>query len=216
MTRRAEIVASAGPIPIDAPLVVQVSRWDPLKDMAGVMDAFARAAPGSDAHLALVGPAVAAVGDDPEGAQVLADCTARWRALEPRVRDRVVLVTLPMDDVDENAAMVNAIQRHAAVVVQKSLAEGFGLTVAEAMWKRRAVLASDVGGIPDQIVPGTGVLLADPADLDAAGAEMMRLVADAERRAAIGAAAHDQVRSHFVGDRHLISYAELITALHSR
>ena len=72
-----------------------------------------------------------------------------------------------MDDVEENAAMVNAIQRRADVVVQKSLAEGFGLTVAEAMWKARPVVASRVGGIQDQIEDGvTGVLIDDPADLD--------------------------------------------------
>jgi trehalose synthase len=211
--RGATIVRSSSPIAVDTPLVVQVSRWDPLKDMAGVMEAFARATEGSDAHLALVGPAVDAVGDDPEGARVLADCTASWNALKPNARDRVMLVSLPMDDVDENAAMVNAIQSHAAVVVQKSLAEGFGLTVAEAMWKRRAVLASDVGGIPDQITPGTGVLLGDPTDLDTAGAQMMRLIADPDLRHNLGDAAHEQVRKHYVGDQHLIRWGALISEL---
>jgi trehalose synthase len=80
-----------------------------------------------------------------------------------------MLVTLPLDDADENAAMVNALQRHAAVIVQKSLAEGFGLTVAEGMWKGRPVVGSAVGGIIDQIAPGTGTLLPDPADLKAVG-----------------------------------------------
>ena len=211
--RRASIVASAGPPSRETPLVVQVSRWDPLKDMGGVMEAFARVAHDTDAHLALVGPAVAGVGDDPEGAHVLAECIARWRKLSSSTRDRIALVSLPMVDIDENAAMVNAIQRHACVVVQKSIAEGFGLTVAEAMWKRRAVVASDVGGIPDQIGPGTGVLLADPSDLDATGAEIMRLVIDAGRRATLGAAAHEHVRANFVGDLHLIRFAELLGEL---
>ena len=211
--RRANIVASAGPPSRQRPLVVQVSRWDPLKDMGGVMEAFARVAHDTDAHFALVGPAVAGVGDDPEGAQVLAECIARWRKLPSNRRDRIALVSLPMVDIDENAAMVNAIQRHACVVVQKSIAEGFGLTVAEAMWKRRAVVASDVGGIPDQIGPGTGVLLADPSDLDVTGAEIMRLVVDAEWRATLGAAAHEHVRANFVGDLHLIRFAELLGAL---
>jgi glycosyltransferase involved in cell wall biosynthesis len=67
-----------------------------------------------------------------------------------------------MDDADENAAMVNALQRHATVIVQKSLAEGFGLTVAEGLWKAKAVVASAVGGVVDRVVPGTGVLLDDP------------------------------------------------------
>ena len=66
-----------------------------------------------------------------------------WEALpSARHTNTSSYVTLPMDDVDENAAMVNALQRHATVIVQKSLAEGFGLTVAEGMWKSRAVLAS--------------------------------------------------------------------------
>ena len=88
-----------------------------------------------------------------------------WCGLPLTARRCIRLVTLPMEDIDENAAMVNAIQRHATVIAQKSLAEGFGLTVAEAMWKSRAVVASDVGGIATQITRGTGVLLTDPTDL---------------------------------------------------
>ena len=102
------------------------------------------------------------------------------------------LVSLPMDDVDENAAMVNALQRHATVVVQKSLREGFGLTVAEGMWKRRAVVASRVGGIIDQVSPGTGVLLDDPADLDAFGAVLVDLLGRPDEIAALG----DRARRH--------------------
>jgi trehalose synthase len=89
-------------------------------------------------------------------------------------------VTLPLDDVDENAAMVNAVQRHAAVVVQKSLAEGFGLTVAEAMWKGRPIVGSAVGGIVDQIAEGTGVLLPDPSDPTACGKAVRRLLDNEE------------------------------------
>ena len=122
-------------------------------------------APGGPGFLALVGPSVANVADDPEGAVVYAECVQQWRALPAATRARVLLVTLPLDDVDENAAMVNAIQRHATVIVQKSLAEGFGLTVAEGMWKGRPVVGSAVGGIRDQIAPGTGVLLPDARDL---------------------------------------------------
>ena len=105
---------------------------------------------------ALVGPAVVGVTDDPEGAEVYAECLAAWKELPAYARRRVTLVTLPMADVDENAAMVNAIQRHATVIVQKSLEEGFGLTVAEGMWKAKAVVASSVGGITEQVVPGDG------------------------------------------------------------
>src|SRR6478609_7937139 len=88
-----------------------------------------------------------------------------------------------MDDVEENAAIVNALQRHADVVVQKSLAEGFGLTVADAMWKQRPVVASRIGGIRDQIEDGrSGVLLSEPRDLEQAGAAITALMADSERR----------------------------------
>src|SRR5207342_2736900 len=97
---------------------------------------------------------------------VLAECQAIWSSRPAHQRRRLHLCSLPMDDVDENAHLVNALQRHATVVVQKSLVEGFGLTVTEPMWKKRPVVASAVGGIQDQIVDGeSGLMLADPADL---------------------------------------------------
>ena len=92
--------------------------------------------------------------DDPEGAEVFDEVEAAWRELPRGSRRRVHLALLPMDDADENAVIVNALQRRADVVAQKSLAEGFGLTVAEAMWKGRPVVASRVGGIQDQIEDG--------------------------------------------------------------
>src|SRR4029079_19598132 len=109
---------------------------------------------GDEPHLVLAGPDVTAVSDDPEGAEVLAEVDAGWRAQPRRTRRRVHLALLPMHDVDENAIIVNALQRRADVIAQKSLAEGFGLTVAEAMWKARPVVASRVGGIQDQIDAG--------------------------------------------------------------
>ena len=88
------------------------------------------------------------------------------RASIALARERVHLACLPMDDLEENAAIVNALQRRADVVVQKSIAEGFGLTVAEAMWKARPVVASRIGGIQDQIVDGvSGILLDNPTEL---------------------------------------------------
>jgi trehalose synthase len=116
-------------------VVVQVSRWDALKDPIGVIRGFAsHVAPVvRDAHPVYAGPAVESVSDDPEGGQVLAQAIAEYEAMPDDVAERVHLVALPMDDLQENAAIVNALQRRADVVVQKSLAEGFGLTVAEAM-----------------------------------------------------------------------------------
>ena len=125
----------------------------------------------------------------------------------------MILATFPVTDVDDNAAMVNALQRHASVIVQKSLAEGFGLTVAEGMWKGRPVVGSAVGGIQDQIADGTGILLPDPTDLPAFGRAVRTLLDDPELAARLGAAAREYVRAHYVGDQHLLRYAELFGTL---
>ena len=209
VTRVARVTGETRPGPAD-PVVVQVSRWDRLKDMPGVMRGFAEhVAPGGDGYLILAGPEVSGVADDPEGGQVLAECVALWQSLPAAARARVLLVTLPLDDVEENAAMINAIQRHASVIVQKSLAEGFGLTVAEGMWKGRPVVGSAVGGILDQITDGTGLLVRDPADLAAFGSQVRWLLdhhGEAER---MGRAGQEHVREHYLGDRHLLQYADL-------
>jgi trehalose synthase len=203
-------------VPGDVRVVVQISRWDRLKDMAGVLTAFATGLSRlpSDAHLMLVGPDVLGVSDDPEGAEVLFECVDLWQALPSRARQRVHLISLPMDDVDENAHLVNALQRHATVVVQKSLVEGFGLTVTEPMWKNRAVVASAVGGIQDQILDGeSGLLLADPADLDAFTGLVATVLDDDDLAQRLGDAARERVRNHYLGDRHLIQYAGLFNEL---
>ena len=122
-------------------------------------------------------------------------------------------MTLPLDDIDENAAMVNALQRHATVIVQKSLAEGFGLTVAEGMWKGRPVIGSAVGGIVDQVADGTGILLPDPADLEAFGLAARLLLGDQGQAARMGQAAQAYVRENFLGDVHLLRYGRLLGTL---
>jgi trehalose synthase len=114
-----------------------------------------------------------------------------------------------MADAEENAAIVNALQRWSSVVVQKSLAEGFGLTVAEAMWKARPVVASRVGGIQDQIVDGDSGVLVDPDDLEAFGAAVRRLLRDRDRAERMGVAAQARVRDKFLGVRHLTDYVDL-------
>lgn len=208
-------VVSSGPMPDpDAPMVVQISRWDPLKDMAGVMHAFAEHVDGGvGAHLVLAGPNVSGVSDDPEGAEVLDACIAEWRELSHEARSRIVLACLPTTDPDENAVMVNALQRHAAVVVQKSLQEGFGLTVSEAMWKGRPVVASRVGGIQDQVIDGETGLLVDAEDHRAFGEAVVSLLTDPDRADQMGAAGREHVRENFLGDRHLRQYASLIMDL---
>jgi trehalose synthase len=119
-----------------------------------------------------------------------------------------------MDDLEENAVIVNALQRHATVVLQKSLAEGFGLTVSEAMYKRRPVIASAVGGIADQIVDGeSGVLLPDPTDLDAFAEAMSRLLGDPQRLANIGERAYERVVDRFLPDSQLARWSALLLAM---
>lgn len=213
--RRAEMIEDAA-VPTDARLVVQVSRWDRLKDPLGVIRGYADVvAPViEDAHLVVAGPSVAAVADDPEGAEVLDDARRAWAGLPPAVRRRVHLACLPMEDGEENAAIVNALQRRADVIVQKSVAEGFGLTVAEGMWKARPVVASRIGGIQDQISDGdTGVLVDDPADLGAYGRAVVGLLNDPAEAAEIGRRAQERVRNDFLGPRHLMQYVELIGGL---
>ena len=211
-------VLQLGPPPRqEAPLVVQVSRWDQLKDPAGVMHGFVRAAARGlpeNAELVLAGPNVRAVADDPDGPAIFEALSADWRALPHGLRQRVHLANLPMHDVEENGAIVNALQRHAAVVVQKSLREGFGLTVTEAMWKSRPVIASAVGGIQDQIEDGvSGLLLRDPSDLDGLAASLVRVLSDAKLAGELGQRARQRVIEKFLGVRHLLQYAEIIERL---
>jgi trehalose synthase len=213
VTRQAELVHD-GPVPDGAPLVSQVSRWDRLKDPVGVLNTFAEHNRAEDAHLLLAGPAVTGVSDDPEGAGVLEEVTARRQELASDQRSRAHLVSLPVEDVEENAAMVNAIQRRSDVVVQKSLAEGFGLTVAEAMWKARPMVASRVGGIQDQIEDGvSGVLIDDPTDLEAVARAVDGFISDPDRAAAVGKAARQRVLDHYLGTRSLVQYMHLLGGL---
>ncbi len=215
LDRHADILQTGPPPPNDAPLVVQVSRWDRLKDMQGVMESFAAHVAGAtSAHLLLVGPNVSGVTDDPEGGLVLRECMERWQQLPHSRRSRIHLACIPTADVDENAVIVNAIQRHATIVTQKSLAEGFGLTVAEAMWKRRPVVASRVGGISDQITHGeNGILVDDPSDLATFGDALRGILADPAAARRLGRNAALQARDFFLGDRHLSQYAEMIASL---
>jgi trehalose synthase len=196
-------------------VVLQVSRWDALKDPIGVIEGFAQhVPPETGAHLVYAAPAVEAVADDPEGERVMREAFAAREALPADVRRRIHLATLPMDDLDENAIMVNALQRHARVIVQKSLAEGFGLTVSEAMWKARPVVASRIGGIQEQIIDGeTGILLDDPRDLAAYGAAVTALLTDRERAEEIGRNARERVRDRFISVRSLHDYFALIRRL---
>ncbi len=210
ITRAAEMCG--GSVPPHARLVVQVSRWDGLKDPGGVMRGFAEhVAPRTDSRLVLAGPGAGAVRDDPEQPAVLREVMATREQMAPVVRERIHIAQLPMDDVDENAAIVNALQRRGEVVVQKSLAEGFGLTVAEAMWKGRPIVASRVGGIEDQIEHGqSGLLIDDPRDLGAFGDAVVRLLDDRAEADRLGHDARRRAIRQFLAPRHLVEQARLV------
>ncbi len=211
--RRVDV--TGGPVPARVPIVMQLSRWDRLKDHIGVLRGFVEhVIPTTDAHLVLAGPQADSVDDDPEQAEILGELCAAWDSLDPDEQGRVHIVALPMDDEDENGAIVNALQRRSTIVVQKSLAEGFGLTVAEAMWKRRPTVASARGGITAQVEDGkTGVLLHDPTDTTELGAALTGLLRDRHRADQLAAAGHEHVREHFLTSRELTQQLELIEDL---
>jgi trehalose synthase len=195
-----EILAAYG---VDAtrPVVTQVSRFDPWKDPLGVIDAFRAAEERvADAQLILVG---SMAHDDPEAWHFLE------LAQEHRQDDPDIHILTNVQDVGPVA--VNAFQRAADVVVQKSIREGFGLTVAEAMWKEKPVIGGDAGGIRLQIEDGvTGFLVDSP---EACTERMVELLGDAELRARMGRVGLDAVRRRFLTVRELTDYVTLLASL---
>lgn len=211
---REATILQQGRVPEEARMVAQVSRWDRLKDPHGLLEMLERHLDDPALHLVVVGPDTAGVSDDPEGAAVYGDVAETWRRLDPEARRRCHLVSLPMRDTDENGAMVNAIQRRAEVVVQKSIAEGFGLTVVEAMWKRRPVVGSRVGGIQDQVADGeTGLLVDDPHDLAACAKAIERILADPALAREMGEAARQRVIDNYLAVHRLREYVDLLATL---
>jgi trehalose synthase len=185
-------------IPDDLPLVVQVSRFDRWKDPAGVIEAFRRARREVDATLVLLGNVAA---DDPEGQEV-------FESLLGCKEERILILTA------EDSALVNALQRRAAVVMQKSLREGFGLTVTEAMWKGAAVIGGDCGGIRHQIDDGKNGFRV--STVEQAAERLVQLLKDADLRRRLGEAAHRTVAEKFLMLRLAEEYLDLFTAFEPR
>jgi len=185
----------------DRPLIVQVSRFDPWKDPTGVIDAWRLARrEAADVQLVMVG---SLANDDPEGMRYL-DLTAEHAGGDPDIH----LLT-NLDGVGDVA--VNAFQRAADVVLQKSLREGFGLVVAEGMWKGKPVIGGDVGGIRLQIRDGVDGYLVDGVPLCAA--RIVELLADPERRIEMGRAGSERVRKRFLSPREVEETLALIEKL---
>jgi trehalose synthase len=211
--RRARMVEDEA-IPRCAPVVCQVSRWDPLKDHAGLMHAFvSHVREDLGSQLVLAGPAPGAVEDDPEAHETFERLVEDWGALAADARQRVHICSVPMDDVEENALVVNALQRRSAVVVQKSLAEGFGLTVSEAMWKGRPTVCSGVGGIQDQIDSHASGVLVDPTDPKDVGSAITSLLSDSVTAAKMGQAGRRRVIDDYLVPSYLHRQLALICEL---
>lgn len=193
-------------VPATAPVVLQVSRWDPLKGMADVVRSAEHLPP--DVHLVLAGPEPAEVRDDPEGVQQLDVALHARDRLPAPVRHRVHLVTLSGRDRIRNALWVNALQRRADVVVQRSVEEGFGLTVTEAMLKARPVVVTGVGGLALQVEHEVTGLVA-PSQDEPFAAAVGRLTADPALRDRIGTAAHASASARYLIDRLVADYDAL-------
>ncbi len=189
-------------IPTDKPLIVQISRFDPWKDPLGVIEVFKRVKTSVDARLVLLGNMAS---DDPEGWKIYNQ--VKEAAQDLIDKGDVLLLTV------DSSTLVNALQRKADVIIQKSTREGFGLTVTEAMWKKKAVVASRVGGITLQIDNGVNGFLHDPHDYDGFASTIVKLLEDKKLREEIGERAHLSVKEKFLITRLLKDYLTLLASL---
>jgi trehalose synthase len=181
-------------IPTDLPLVVQISRFDRWKDPQGVIQAFKLARKEVNCTLVLLGNVAT---DDPEGEEV-------YKSLLDSREERIIILSR------QDGALVNALQCRAAVVLQKSLREGFGLTVAEAMWKGTPVIGGNVGGIRYQIKDGVNGFLV--SSIEEASERIVQLVQDKELREQMGQKAKETVRQQFLLTRYLEQYVDLFNS----
>jgi len=181
-------------IPTDLPLVVQISRFDRWKDPEGVIKAFKLARKEVDCTLVLLGNVAT---DDPEGAEV-------YQSLLDSQEERIIILSR------QDGALVNALQRRAAVILQKSIREGFGLTVAEAMWKGTPVIGGNVGGIRYQIEDGVNGFLVSSSE--EAAERIVQLIKNREMRVRLGQKAKETVKQKFLLTRYLEQYLDLLNS----
>ncbi len=186
-------------IPLDKPLVTQVSRFDRLKDPVGVVKAFKQIENYVDARLLLVGGTAT---DDPEGAEVLKEVQEAAQG-DP---DILVLLLPPTSHTE-----INAIQRASTVILQKSIKEGFGLTITEALWKGKPVIAGAVGGIPLQIAHRQSGILTH--SIDGTAYWLKRLLQDPIAASRMGENGREHVRQNFLLTRHIRDYLLLFLSL---
>ncbi|MDD2702492.1 MAG: glycosyltransferase [Candidatus Omnitrophica bacterium] len=186
-------------IPQDKPIITQISRFDRLKDPLGVIEAYVRVKKYNNCRLVLAG---GSADDDPEGLQVLAEAKEKAR------QDKDIhILLLPQNNIE-----INALQRASSVIVQKSIREGFGLTVAEALWKAKPVVASNVGGIPLQIKHKYSGLLCH--SIEGASFAIKQLLNSPEYARRLGENGREHIRNNFLLTRHLRDYMLLFLSLY--
>jgi len=186
-------------IDLDRPVVTQISRFDRLKDPVGVIAAYRLVKKRYDCQLILAG---GGADDDPEGAEVLRE-VHEAAAVDPDIH---VLLLPPFSDFE-----INALVRGSTVVIQKSLREGFGLTVSEALWKHKPVVAGAVGGIKLQVIDGiTGFLV---HSIEGAASQIAHLLRNRWLRERMGENGHNHVKQNFLLTRHVRDYILTMLAL---
>ncbi|MFH1397414.1 MAG: glycosyltransferase [Candidatus Omnitrophota bacterium] len=185
----------------DKPILTQISRFDRLKDPLGVIEAYQQVKRYIDCQLILAGGTAS---DDPEGSKVLEEVKEKAK------KDRDIhILLLPQNDIE-----VNVLQRASTVIIQKSIKEGFGLTVSEALWKAKPVVASNVGGIPLQIKHKFSGLLCH--SVDGAAFALKQLLNSPEYAKKLGENGREHVRNNFLLTRHLREYMLLFLSLYHR
>lgn len=183
-------------VPTDKPIISQIARFDKWKDAEGVIKVFELVKEKVDCRLVLCGNTAP---DDPESHHI-------YERLTRKVRESKDISLV----IGDNQIFVNALQRISSVIIQKSLREGFALTVTEALWKERPVVASAVGGLPLQVIDGETGFLVDPKDIKGCAEKVITLLRDKELAKAMGKWGKELVRREFLITRHLLDYIEVL------
>jgi trehalose synthase len=213
------------------PTVTQISRWDRLKGWLPLMQGFVqlkermytsyRSRPAlerrrlAQARLVMAGPDPVSISDDPEGLDVIEELRAAYVALDDEFKHDIAMIALPMQNPDENALMVNALQRSSTIVVQNSIREGFGLTITEAMWKRIPVLSNTLAVGPRQQITHAcdGWLIEDPESSDQIADALDYLLNEARERAALARTAQRRAHDQFMIFSQLSDWLDLLEEL---
>ena len=189
-------------IPTDKPFITQISRFDKWKDPEGVIKMFELVKQEVDCRLVLCGSMAT---DDPEGYQI-------YRKLLQMTKKSQDIILIAV----ENQILVNVLQRMASVVIQKSLREGFALTVSEALWKGTPVVASNVGGIPLQVIDGKTGFILEPNDIEGFADRVVKLLKDPELARELGENGRTHVKKNFLITRDLLDHLDILNEiLHS-